>query len=146
MAMSCIGNPVFAHWQRVSTRQVQKTFLDRGAQLKFDPQSIDAVAAQGVISNQAIISNGAWNSQNTYQIQQAGQEFVLQLHQKSAGPMPADINTALETPPSEVTLWEAPNTLNAEMSESGFLEASSGSEASKVRLVFSQTYSVFNPN
>ena len=138
--------PVSANWQRTTTRRVQETFLDRGANLKFDPQSINAVAAQGVSSNQALMKNGAWNQQNTFSIQTPGQEFTLELHTKSAGPIPTDMNLALQTPASEVTLWEAPNKLDGGMSATGQLSASSGAEASKVKLIFAQTYTVFNPN
>ena len=96
-----------------------KNILDRGAQLKFDPQSITAVAAQGVISNQALITNGSWNRSNTFSMQTAGQEFVLQLHEKAADALPADMNVALQTPASEVTLWEAPNKLDGNMKANG---------------------------
>ena len=146
IALSFLSQPVSANWQRSSIRGVQETFLDKGANLKFDPQSINAVAAQGVISNQSLMTNGSWNRQNTFSVQTAGQEFTLKLHEKSAGPMPSDMNTALQTPASEVTLWDSPNRLDGRISNSGELEASSGSQASKVILTFSQTYSVFSPN
>ena len=77
-------------------------------------------------------------------MQTPGQEFVLQLHEKVRGPMPSDVNVALQTAPSEVTLWDAPNRLSGQISKSGQLDGSSGSEASKVNLTFSQTYSVFS--
>ena len=144
--LCCINVPASANWQRTTSRVVQKTFLDRGAQLKFDPQSINAVAAQGVISNQALVTNGSWNRANTFSMQTAGQEFVLQLHEKAAGPLPADMNVALQTPASEVTLWEAPNKLDGNMKANGQLDGSSGTKASKVKLTYAQTYSVFNPN
>lgn len=144
ISLSCTGHSASANWRRSTTRVVQKTFLDRGAQLKFDPQSINAVAAQGVLSDQALISNGSWNQQNTFSMQTPGQEFVLQLHEKVRGPMPSDVNVALQTAPSEVTLWDAPNRLSGQISKSGQLDGSSGSEASKVNLTFSQTYSVFS--
>ena len=146
IAVSFLGQPVSANWQRTSTRRVQETFLDRGANLKFDPQSINAVAAQGVLSNQNLMTNGSWNRQNTFTPQAAGQEFTLKLHEKSAGPIPSDMNQALLTPASEVTLWDRKNKLDGKITSSGQLEASSGSQASKVELLFSQTYSVFNPN
>ena len=146
VSSTCLSQPASANWQRTTTRMISKTFLDRGAQLKFDPQSINAVSAQGVLSDQALMTNGTWNRQNTFSMQAAGQEFVLQLHEKVAGPLPSDMNTALQTPASEVTLWEAPNRLKAKMTSSGQLEGSEGSEASKIELTFSQTYSVFNPN
>ena len=142
--ISCLGQPSSANWQRTTTRTVQETHLDRGAQLKFDPQSINAVAAQGVLSDQALMTNGSWNRQNTFSMQTPGQEFVLQLHEKVRGPMPSDVNVALQTAPSEVTLWDAPNRLSGQISKSGQLDGSSGSEASKVNLTFSQTYSVFS--
>jgi len=146
VAASCLSQPASANWQRVTTKVIGKTFLDQGVQLKFDPQSISAVAAQGVLSDQALITNGSWNRQNTFSMQAAGQEFVLQLHEKAAGPLPSDMNVALQTPASEVTLWKRPNNLRGRMNSSGQLEASQGSEASKVELTFSQTYSVFSPN
>lgn len=146
MAVSFLGEPVLANWQRTSTRVVKETFLDRGVGLKFDPQSINAVAAQGILSNQDLMTNGSWNKQNTFGVQTAGQEFTLKLHEKTAGPMPSDMNQVLQTPASEVTLWDTPNKLDARITSSGDLKASSGSAASKVELLFSQTYSVFNPN
>ena len=144
--LSCMVQPASANWNRSTIRVVQKTISDRAAQLKFDPQSINAVAAQGVLSDQALITNGSWNRQNTYSLQTSGQEFLLQLHEKVAGPLPSDIIDALETPPSEVTLWDAPNKLNGQIGKSGQLESTIGSEASKVGLTFSQTFSVFTTN
>ena len=75
----CFNIPASANWKRTTSRVVQKTIVDRGAQLKFDPQSITAVAAQGVLSNQALITNGSWNRTNTFSMQTPGQEFVLSL-------------------------------------------------------------------
>lgn len=141
--VSCIAHPVSANWSRSTIRVNKQTISDRGALLKFDPQSINAVAAQGVLSDQALITNGSWNPQNTFSLQTSGQEFVLKLHEKVAGPIPSDMNVALQATPSEVSLWDAPNKLNSRIAKSGQLDASNGSKASKVELTFSQTYSVF---
>ena len=122
-----------------TTRMISKTFgiVEHNLNLTL---SLSMLYRTSVLSDQALMTNGLESRIHQHG---AGQS-LLQL--KVAGPLPSDMNTALQTPASEVTLWEAPNRLKAKMTSSGQLEGSEGSEASKIELSFSQTYSVFNPN
>ncbi len=135
---------VFANWSRVSTKQIHKVVTDNSTKAKFNPTSINAVAAQGITSNGQIISSGQWSTTNTYTPTAAGVSFNLKMHKKNADTLPSSVNTAFSTPASYQSKSRAPNKLDGSLQNNGNLVGSSGSVASQVSLSSTLTYSVFS--
>mgnify|MGYP004023624963 CR=1 FL=1 len=144
-ALLCSGSAAAnANWRRLGVKQIDQTILNNSTTAEFKNTSINAVAAQGVISAGSIISSGAWNSNNQYRSQTSGQEFMLKMHQETADTLPETVADSFSVPAYKQTKVRAKNLLVGEFTVNEDLTAKAGDKASQVVLNELHTLSVFS--
>ena len=144
LLLSSVSISANANWRRLGVKQIDQTILNHSTTAEFKNTSINAVAAQGVISGGSIISSGTWNTNNQYTSQTSGQEFLLKMHQETADLLPETVADSFSVPAYKQTKVRAKNLLVGEFTVNEDLTAKAGETASQVVLNEMHTLSVFS--